>query len=236
METFSKGPTERERKKTHSRPQHASNWASGRPQRLFIRLLTKWRPHPEMNPLIGSPRPASQRLCRASRPCPTRLRRTRRAGQKARSHYCWEGEAESAGSWKARETLFLAGRSWAGGRGGAPLWAPPSFLCQSFGSVQPLQLGPQVCICQKEFPFLYLPLCVSSCLRSLFGISHFFAGFRFQSPLVGPRGLGPSPILGRRRRPRATPARAGPPRTTLPSGLSGRRRGCGQVTESPDLR
>lgn len=44
------------------------------------------------------------------------------------------------------------------------------------------QLGPQVCICQKEFPFLYLPLCVSSCLRSLFGISHFFAGFRFQSP------------------------------------------------------
>lgn len=99
-----------------------------------------------------------------------------------------------------------------------------------------LQLGPQVCICQKEFPFLYLPLCVSSCLRSLFGISHFFAGFRFQCPLVGPRGLGPSPILGRRRRPRATPARAGPPGTTLPSGLSGRRRGCGQVTESPDLR
>lgn len=79
------------------------------------------------------------------------------------------------------------------------------FSMSVFESRAAFQLGPQVCICQRESPFLYFPLCVSSCLRSLFGMSHFFAGFRFQSPLVGPRGLGPSPILRRRRRPRATP-------------------------------
>lgn len=56
------------------------------------------------------------------------------------------------------------------------------------------------------------------------------------APPRRPRGLGPCPLLAGRESPCDAPARAGPPGTTRPSGASGGRRGCGQVTGPPDLR
>lgn len=165
-----------------------------------------------MNPLIGSPLPAPQRRGHEPRPCPTRLRRDRRAGQKARSHCCWEGGAEFEGSWKARETLFPVARPYgcspAGGTGSAPLQAPPSFRAnirapRSFFARTSAERSR---FYQRGYSSP-TPICpaVSSLLRPRYDVSglppavpDFYAGFRFVAP----------PSLGARARRRSPPQSA----------------------------
>lgn len=111
----------------------------------------------------------------------------------------------------------------------------------------PFLLGLQPCLFQGLFFQAYLPLCVSGLLGPRFVVSRpppavpdSFAGFRFLAAHPNLTSLGPAssdslPTSGRGS-PRDARARPGPPRTTLPSGPSGRRRSCGQVTGSPDLQ
>lgn len=197
-----------------------------------------------MNPLIGSPLPAPQRRGHAPRPCPTRLRRARRAGQNARSHCCWEGGAEFEGSWKARETLFPVampyGFSPAGGTGSAPLPGPAFFSCQYSSSTQlfcsdlsrtfPL-LSEGILLPHPRLPRGLQPSQAPlRRFRALSRSSRFLRWVPLCSPsFAGARGLRAAPLL-------KALARLGSRRTTFPSGSSGRRRACGQVTRSPDPR
>lgn len=182
-----------------------------------------------MNPLIGSPLPAPQRLGHAPHPCPTRVRRVRRAGRKARSHCCWEGGAEFSGSWKAREKLFPAARPYerspAGGTGSAPLPGHAFFSCQY---PSPTQL-----FCSdlsRRFPLLSEGVLLL--LPPFAPRSPAFSGPATASPgslrqfPISRRGSALKLLLGggarvRRPSPHGAPARLGLCRTTFPSRRSG---------------
>lgn len=184
-----------------------------------------------MNPLIGSPLPAPQRRGHAPRLCRTRLRRARRAGRKARSHYCWEGERNLWAVGKpAKRSFRLRGRTGAlpqEEQEALPFQAPPSFHAsirapRSF-SARTSAEGSRF-IRGSTTPPTPVCLAVSSLLRPRYDVSRlppavpdFSAGFRF----VAPHGA---------------PARLRLHRTTFPRRPSGWRRGCGQMTWSPDPR
>lgn len=205
VETFLKGLTE-DASGRHYLPSAAQKEPGERlPRRPFISLPTKWRPrHPEINPLIGSPRPAPQRFCRASRPYPAHLRRSRRAGRKARSHRCWKGGAELRAVRKPAKRSFRLGPLVPEEEEVLPsglrllfrasIRVPRGFSART--SAPPVRGG---------YSFPCLALCVLSCLRPSYvtfrsprAIPHFFVRFRFQSPFVIPRGLGPCHLKGAR--------------------------------------
>lgn len=111
-----------------------------------------------MSPLIGWSRnvPAA---------CAGPARRACAEPGKARSHCSWEGGVASAGSWKARETLLPAGRSGAGGRGGAPLRGSAFFSVPVSEFHAAFRLRPQPRLCRWAYSFPHLRLCVPSCPR-----------------------------------------------------------------------
>ncbi|XP_011897732.1 PREDICTED: uncharacterized protein LOC105577675 [Cercocebus atys] len=155
------------------------------------------------------------------------------------------GGAELAGSWKARETLFPPGRpddrARAGGRGGAPHLGSTFFSCQ-YSKFTPLFCSAVSPVCEKGASAL---ICLSPCDPGPFRLRYVVSRPRPTAPDYSSPGSASQFPVARARElsrlcvlavgsPRGAPARARPSGTTFPSGLSGRRRCCGQVTRSPD--
>lgn len=163
-----------------------------------------------------------QRPCRVRRPCPARLRRARKSAESLQLG----GGVASAGSWKARETLLPAGRSGAGGRGGAPPWAPPPSPCQYPSSsrlsglgLSPASVGgPPPSPISRPRPRHVVP-------------GPLPLGSAFRPALAGRRGPGPAPFSGEGGLARRLPVPGG---AGLHFPAGGRRHGCGQVTGPPD--
>lgn len=192
-----------------------------------------------MNLLIGSSHPAPQRPCHAPRPCPARLRRV--GGRVEKRGVTAAGRGSGIGRQLESPRNAPSGcearcdrRKGRGSPAGlCLLFVPVSNLSVLLLEPPPSPLRGIPSPCPSVFPSPQTGFAAS---RPPSSIPDSFAGFHIlasafpepsRSSLLPPSGCGsPSRELALPR----------PPWTTIPSEPSGRRLGCGQVTESPDLR